>query len=99
MKKNVKIIFYLIYVSIITIGLLLSITTVIDKNILSIIYIIAIAVIFLVCCNSFYVPRVMDNQQMLENKNQMKSDPILWKELIILEIPLIFCFIVLMFIC
>lgn len=88
MKKKLSIIFYAIYVLAIIITLYLSKIDILDLNIFTMIYMVLIAIIFLVCCNMFYVPRQMDTIQMLDNKNQMKSDPILWKPLVYLETPL-----------
>lgn len=59
--------------------------------------IILISIIFLFCSNMFYVPRNMDNDVFLENKQKMKSDPILWREMIFLETPLVVLLFILIF--
>lgn len=68
---------------------ILCLTNRIDKNALMMVDVVLIAILFLFCCNIFYVPRNMDHGVFLENKQKMKSDPILWKEMIFLEAPLV----------
>lgn len=72
-------------------------TDVLSKNIVIMADVIVIAAVFLFCSNIFYVPRNMDTGVLLENKQKMKSDPILWKEMLCLEAPLIVLLVVLIY--
>lgn len=64
-------------------------TNVLNKNMVVTANVILIAVVFLFCSNMFFVPRNMDYGVLLENKQKIKSDPILWKEMLYLEAPLV----------
>ncbi len=68
---------------------ILCMTNVLNKSIVMTANVVLIAIVFLICCNMFYVPRNMDHGVLLENKQKMKSDPILWREMLFLEVPLV----------
>lgn len=75
----------------------LCMTNVLNKSIVITANVVVIAIVFLLCCNIFFVPRNMDHGVLLENKQKMKSDPILWKEMLFLEAPLVATLLVLVF--
>lgn len=75
----------------------LCMTDVLSKSMVITANVVLIAAVFLSCSNIFYVPRNMDSGIFLENKQKMKSDPILWKEMFFLEAPLIVMLSVLVF--
>lgn len=75
----------------------LCMTEVLSKNMVITVNVILIAIVFLFCSNMFYVPRNMDNDVFLENKQKMKNDPILWKEMLYLEAPLVAVLLILIF--
>lgn len=95
MKK--MIIAYVIYILSLLGVFALCMTDVLSKNIVIMADVIVIATVFLFCSNIFYVPRNMDTDVFLENKQKMKSDPILWKEMLCLEAPLIVLLVVLIY--
>ncbi len=95
MKMKIAYVFYLIFI----LGAcILGMTETVDKSIITAANVILIAIVFLFCSNIFFVPRNMDHGILLENKQKMKSDPILWKEMLVLEAPLIVSVLVLLFI-
>lgn len=85
-KTNVA---YVIYVLFLLAVCALCMTDVLNRDMVIIADVILIAIVFLFCSNIFYVPRNMDHGIFLENKQKMKSDPMLWKEMLFLEVPLI----------
>lgn len=89
--KKIKIAYvaYVVYLLLLLGVCILCMINVFDKDMVIIADILILAVIFLFCSNIFYVPRNMDNSIFLENKQKMKSDPILWREMLVLEIPLV----------
>lgn len=91
MKKIAYALFILLNVA----GLVLYGMKILSQSLLEILYIVEAAGLFLICCNSFYVPRSMDTIQMLDNKQQMKNDPLLIKPFLFLIVPIIVCFIIL----
>lgn len=95
MKK--MIIAYVIYVLCLLGVCTLCMTEVLSKNMVITVSVILIAIVFLFCSNMFYVPRNMDNDVFLENKQKIKSDPILWKEMLFLEVPLVAVLLILIF--
>lgn len=93
--EQVKRLLYVIYITVNLSALILYKMEYLEISLLQIIYIVEAMALFLICCNSFYVPRNMDTIQMLEFKNEMKTDPILLKPLLFLTCPIIICFILL----
>lgn len=63
----------------------LCMANVLSKSMAIIVNVILIAAVFLMRSNIFYVPsyvpRNMDSGIFFENKQAMKNDPILWKEM------------------
>ena len=94
--KKIKIA-YSIYLLTVLAICILCMTNMVDKNVVMIGDVLLVAIIFLFCCNIFYVPRNMDHGIFLENKQKMKSDPILWKEMLFLETPLIIVLLMIVF--
>lgn len=94
MKKKIAYVLYLL--SLLGVCILCMINR-LDKDIVITADVVLIAVISLIGSNIFYVPRNMDNGIMLENKQKMKSDPILWRPLLFLEAPLVVIFLLLVF--
>lgn len=95
MKK--MIIVYVVYIVSLLGVCALCMTEVLSKNMVITVNVILIAIVFLFCSNMFYVPRNMDNDVFLENKQKMKNDPILWKEMLYLEAPLVAVLLILIF--
>ncbi len=87
MKKTL--IAYVVYLCLVVGSCALCFNEILDKNVVMIVDVVLIAIVFLFCANIFYVPRNMDHGVLLENKQKMKNDPILWKEMLFLEIPLL----------
>ncbi len=94
--KKLKIV-YGIYLLLLLGVCVLCMTNVLSKSTAIIVNVILIAAVFLFCSNIFYVPRNMDYGIFLENKQEMKNDPILWKEMFFFEVPLIVMLSVLVF--
>lgn len=94
MKKKIAYVLYLL--SLLGVCILCMINR-LDKDIVITADVVLIAVISLIGSNIFYVPRNMDNGIMLENKQKMKSDPILWRPLLFSEAPLVVMFLLLVF--
>ena len=93
--KKMRIV-YMIYLLLLLGVCALCVTDVLDKNMVITVDVLLIAVIFFCCSSIFYVPRNMDSGIFLENKQEMKSDPILWKEMLFLETPLVIGLLVLL---
>lgn len=93
--KKMRIV-YMIYLLLLLGVCTLCVTDVLDKNMVITVDVLLIAVVFFCCSSIFYVPRNMDHGVFLENKQKMKSDPILWKEMLFLETPLVIGLLVLL---
>lgn len=93
--KKMRIV-YMIYLLLLLGVCALCVTDVLDKNMVITVDILLIAVVFFCCSSIFYLPRNMDHGVFLENKQKMKSDPILWKEMLFLETPLVIGLLVLL---
>lgn len=93
--KKMRIV-YMIYLLLLLGVCALCVTDVLDKNMVITVDVLLIAVVFFCCSSIFYVPRNMDHGIFLENKQKMKSDPILWKEMLFLEAPLVIGLLVLL---
>ena len=93
--KKMRIV-YMIYLLLLLGVCALCVTDVLDKNMVITVDVLLIAVVFFCCSSIFYVPRNMDHGIFLENKHKMKSDPILWKEMLFLEAPLVIGLLVLL---
>ena len=93
--KKMRIV-YMIYLLLLLGVCALCVTDVLDKNMVITVDVLLIAVIFFCCSSIFYVPRNMDHGVLLENKQEKKSDPILWKEMLLLETPLVIGLLVLL---
>ncbi len=93
--KKMRIV-YMIYLLLLLGVCALCVTDALDKNMVITVDVLLIAVIFFCCSSIFYVPRNMDHGVFLENKQKMKSDPILWKEMLFLEAPLVIGLLVLL---
>ena len=93
--KKMRIV-YMIYLLLLLGVCALCVTDVLDKNMVITVDVLLIAVIFFCCRIIFFVPINMDHGVFLENKQEMKSDPILWKEMLFLETPLVIGLLVLL---
>lgn len=80
---------YVIYLLFLLVVCILCMANVLDTTTVMVANVVLIAIVFVFCSNLSYVPRNMDIGVLLENKQKMKSDPILWKEMFLFEAPLI----------
>lgn len=94
MKKIAYVMFVLLNVG----GLICYRMDLITKSLLEVLYTIEAPALFLICCNSFYVPRNMDTIAMLQNKQAMKTDALLIKPYLFMMVPIILCFLILIYI-
>ena len=95
---TISMIIYLSEKTLLLLGVcVLCMTNVLSKSMAIIVNVILIAAVFLMRSNIFYAPRNMDSGIFFENKQAMKNDPILWKEMFFFEVPLIVMLSVLVF--